>query len=150
MKMTPVLNKAWENMEPGKISAAGFLGEDDRPLPDILTEDEERMRRLGLHYEYCAMLLRNLLQRGEEGLGEPITLDDTWLVSVSEARGHLPCPFEDGIQRKIVAEIVNRKNGKTLRVSSLSLHLMEKHHFLQGRGAPFRLEPEQIKAVLGL
>ncbi|MFW5796287.1 MAG: hypothetical protein ACOCV0_03715, partial [Alkalispirochaeta sp.] len=77
-----------------------------------------------------------------------------WIVTTSEARGHLASPFEDGIFRKVNAEIQHapggKPDGKVLLISDLSLHLMEKNHFLQGRGAPFRVEPETIKRVLAL
>jgi hypothetical protein len=42
----------------------------------------------------------------------------------------------------------NRRTGTELVYSDLSLHLVEAHGFYEGRGSPFRLEPEQILAVL--
>ena len=46
MKMTPELTKAQENMRPGEITADGFLGNDKRPLVDIIEADEERLQSL--------------------------------------------------------------------------------------------------------
>jgi len=148
MKMSPTLQKAQENMQPGEITGDGFLGDDTRPLVDIIEADEERFQALGLSFEEVAEQLTRLLDRGREGLGEPITVDGRWLVKVDEARGFLPCPFEDGIFRKITATVTNRNNQTTVLVSQLSIHLLGHHHFLEGRGSSFRMEPETARDVL--
>ncbi len=148
MKMSPNMKKAQENMAPGVITADGFLGDDKRPLQEIITEDEEHMRYHGLDMEETVQILKDLMEEGRNGLGEPITIEGKWLVQTTEARGHLACPFEDGIQRKITTVIKNLKNGTTIMVSALSLHLMQKHHFMEGKGSPFRLEPDTLVKVL--
>lgn len=154
MKMSPEYTKAQENMQPGVITSDGFLGDDTRNIVDIIEADEEEFSRLGLDFDDVVSRLRRLLEEGRRGLGEPVTVDDTWIVTTSEARGHLASPFEDGIYRKVNAQIQHAPGGKptgdTLLVSDLSLHLIEKNHFLQGKGAPFRIEPEMIKTVLEL
>ena len=148
MKMSPVMKKAQENMRPGVITSDGFLGDEEHSLKDIIVRDEGEMQRLGLDYEETADLLKHLVEEGRKGLGEPVTVDKKWLVQTFESRGHLPCPFEDGIFRKITAEIVNKKNGSKLLVADLAIHLMETHHFLEGSGSSFRLDPEKMKSVL--
>jgi len=154
MKMSPEFSKAQENMQPGVITSDGFMGDDTRPLVDIIEADEERFSQLGLDFEDVAARLRDLLERGRKGLGEPVTVDDRWIVTSSEARGHLASPFEDGIFRKVNARVERLESGKpsgdVLIYSDLSLHLLEKNHFLQGKGSSFRLDPEKIKSVLGL
>lgn len=154
MKMSPAYKKAEDNMQPGVITADGFLGDDNRNIVDIIEADEEEFSRLGLDFDEVVERLRHLLDEGRKGLGEPMTVDDTWIVTTTEARGHLASPFEDGIFRKVNALIEHapggKPDGKTLLVSDLALHLLEKNHFLQGRGAPFRMEPETIKTVLEL
>uniref|UniRef100_A0A7C5VK56 Uncharacterized protein n=1 Tax=Fervidobacterium thailandense TaxID=1008305 RepID=A0A7C5VK56_9BACT len=147
MKMTPKYIKAQENMKPGKITADGFLGNDDRNLVDIITTDEEEFSLLGMDFIEVAKLMRKLMKEGLKGLGQPI-IYDKWEIKVDEARGHLPCPFQDGIFRKCVATVKNLKNGKEIVYSELSLHLLAAHHFLQGKGSKFRLEPTLIKEVL--
>ena len=148
MKLTPNMRKAQENMAPGVITADGFLGDDKRPLQDIIVETEELMRHHGLDIDNVVQILKDLMEEGRNGLGEPITVDDRWIVQTTEARGHLACPFEDGIERKITTTIRNIRKGESLMVSSLSLHLLKKHHFMEGRGNPFRLEPALVKSVL--
>jgi hypothetical protein len=97
-----------------------------------------------------AEAMRKLLKEGRKGLGEPITVGTSYRVQVNDARGFLACPFEDGIYRKTNAVVEHLSSGKILLYSELSLHLLEKHHFLQGLGSPFRLEPRELKDILGL
>ncbi len=150
MKMSPNMKKAQENMAPGVITADGFLGDDSRPLQDMIVEAEELMRHNKIDFDDVAQIMKDLMEEGRNGLGEPITVDGKWIVQTTEARGHLPCPFEDGIQRKITTVIRNIRLGESIMVSTLSLHLLQKHHFLEGKGSPFRLEPELVKRVLEL
>lgn len=148
MKNNPLYKKAYANMQPGVITADGFLGDDTRPLVDIIEADEEAFAALGLEFEEVAQKLRQLQEAGLAGLGEPITVEEKWLVRVDDARGRLPSPFEDGIFKKINTEVLNKHNNARIVFTDLSLHLMEKYHFLEGKGSPFRLEPADIKAVL--
>ncbi len=137
-------------MQPGVITAEGFLGDEEHSLKDIIVRDEAEMQRLGLEFEETADFLEHLVEEGRKGLGEPVTVDDKWLVQTFESRGHLPCPFEDGIFRKITAEIKNKKTGDSIMVSDLSIHLMKVHHFLEGTGSFFRLDPGRVHSVLAL
>ncbi len=148
MKMSPAMKKAQENMQPGVITAEGFLGDEEHTVKDIIVRDEGEMQCLGLDFDETAQQLRHLTEEGRKGLGEPVTVDGKWLVQTMEARGHLACPFEDGIFRKITAEITNKENGNKLLVTDLAIHLMETHHFLEGIGSSFRLEPEIMKKIL--
>jgi len=148
MKMSPAMKKAQENMQPGVITADGFLGDEKHILRDIIMRDASEMREYELDFEETASVLRHLVEEGRKGLGEPVTVDGKWLVQTWEARGHLACPFEDGIFRKITAEIENKNNHEKILVSDLAIHLMETHQFLEGIGSSFRLDPEKVKAVL--
>jgi len=149
MKMSPEYAKAQANMQPGVITSDGFLGEDNRPIVEIISEDEAKLEQLHVDVEDAVERMHHLLEEGRKGLGEPVTVDGKWIVQVYEARGFLASPFEDGIYRKVNAQVsVKSAPDKQLLYSELSLHLVEKYHFLQGHGSSFRLDPHQIKAVL--
>ncbi|SHE90369.1 hypothetical protein SAMN02745164_01379 [Marinitoga hydrogenitolerans DSM 16785] len=150
MKMTPEFQKAQANMQPGIITADGFLGNDERNLVDIIMEDEEILISLNCTIEKIIKKMLYLKKAGEKGLGEPITVDGKWEVQVGEARGHLPCPFEDGIFRKVVTKVTNLENNESIIFSDLSIHLIEKHLFFQGKGSPFRLDPLKLIKVLDI
>jgi hypothetical protein len=154
MKMTPEYQKAQRNMEPGVITADGFLGDDKRPLLEIISHDEETMRELGLDFEILTARMRYIMDEGRKGLGEPVTVDGRWVVRIDEARGYLPSPFEDGIFRKVNAEVEllndGKPSGETIFYTDMSLHLISKYHFFEGKGSAFRIEPATAKRVLGL
>jgi len=155
MKMTDELKKAQANMAAGVLTVEGFLGYDQRDLATIIQQDEEEFARLKLDWGVVATQMRDLLKKGSAGLGEPTTVTGTWLVRVDETRGTLPSPWNgEGIFHKVNCEVrrLNKEGkpeGKILLYNELSLHLFEKHHFLQGRGSHFRMEPADIKTVLG-
>lgn len=152
MKMSPEYAKAQANMQPGVITSDGFLGDDKRPIVEIIQDDENKMEQLHMEFDTTVELMRHLMEEGRKGLGEPVTVDGKWIVQVFEARGFLASPFEDGIYRKVNAQVSMSVNGQEseekILFSELSLHLMEKYHFLQGLGSSFRLDPHDIKGVL--
>lgn len=155
MKMRPSDKKAFEALRPGAIVAQGFLGSDTRSLNDIIAEDEREFARLGLEFDAVADALEQLKTEGERGLGEPITVGGL-LVQAGDARGSLPCPFGDGMHLKSAISLrfadqplESCVEGEDMLVfSDLSIHLLRAHHFCQGKGSPFRLEPSLIAAFL--
>jgi len=150
MKMTPALKKAQINMGPGIITAEGFLGDDRRDISEIISEDQGHFKREGLDWDEVAEKLEYLQNEGRRGLGEPVTVDGKWIVRTDEARGHLACPWEDGVSRKINTIVKNKANGQSLFYTQLTIHLLKEHQFLEGAGSTFRLEPHLIKQVLDL
>jgi hypothetical protein len=157
MKLQPVDKNAFEKMLPGATTAQGFLGTDLREPEEIIVEDEREFARLGLDFDAVADALDGLRAAGEKGLGEPIT-QGKFLVQTGDARGMLPCPWNDGLFHKNAVSVqpidLPREScveGEDMIVfSDLSIHLLRKHHFCQGRGSPFRLEPKLLKRILGL
>ncbi|MFQ3547731.1 MAG: hypothetical protein SNJ56_05280 [Termitinemataceae bacterium] len=146
MKMNVDERTAYENMKAGVITSVGFLGTDTRPLPDIIAADEELFKALDLDFDTVANQLEALAKAGEAGLGEPITVQDSYLVKSDEARGRLPCPYGDGLFHK--NSVAVERNGQRIIYSDLSLHLLRVHHFCQGQGSPFRLDPAVLKQLL--
>ena len=57
MKMSPEYVRAQENMQPGVITSDGFLGDDRRPIVEIIAADEAEMEREGLDYYRLTGLL---------------------------------------------------------------------------------------------
>jgi len=148
MKMTPELKKAQENMSPGVITAEGFLGTDKRNLSSILDEDAQIMRSLEIRPDEVARMLRHFMKEGQKGLGEPVTVDGKWIVRTDEARGYLVCPWEDGIFRKINVTVEREDTCEKVHFTDLSIHLLEAHGFLEGRGSTFRLNLEKLTHIL--
>ncbi len=146
MKMLYDDKNAAERMKPGVITSGGFLGTDIRPLADIIQADEEMFQALGLDFEAVADALTRLEREGARGLGEPITVDSVWLVKSDEARGKFPCPYGDGLFHKNAVSV--ERGADRIVYSDLSVHLLRAHHFCQGEGSPFRLDPVAVKRIL--
>ncbi len=148
MKNTQLEKDARERMKPGVITARGFLGRDERSLADIIQADEEAFRRLGLEFDAVADRLEAWKESGTRGLGEPITVEGRWLVRTGDARGVLPCPWEDGVYHKNSVDVTDPRNGDLIIYSDLSVHLLRVHHFCQGLGSPFRLDPDTLARMM--
>jgi len=155
MKTSPADKQAFQKMIPGVITAAGFLGDDARSPERIIEEDGIFFDELGLDFDAVADKLEELQRKGEAGLGEPITVGKL-LVQSGDARGMLPCPWGDGFFHKNAVSVrptdippESCVEGEDMLIySELSVHMLRVHHFCQGRGSPFRLEPSLIKRLL--
>ncbi len=149
MKQEPDLSRIQELMKSGRLSAAGFLGDDTRPLSDIMEQDFLELKKLGLTHHEVADALERIMKEGRKGFGNPVQVGETLTVTVDENRGVVPCPFRHGhLSRKIDALVKNSENSRILRYSDLSIHLVREHGFYQGKGSPYRLEPREILEVL--
>ena len=150
MKMTPEMTEAQERMAPGVITAQGCLGHDIRNVAEIIAEDERYFALREIPIERLVERMRELQEAGSAGLGETISVEPYWEVRVNEARGVLPCPFSDGVYGKINTIVIDRQSKEEIVYSDLTIHLIEKHHFFQGVGSPFRHEPEKYARILHL
>ncbi|WP_319562464.1 hypothetical protein [Marispirochaeta sp.] len=149
MKQTQQMKRAQANMAPGVLTLDGFLGRDQRHLVDIIIEDEAAVQRLDVSHEAIAARMQLLRDGGEKGLGEFVTVEPGILVRVDSVRGKLPCPFEDpGLFEKTTTTVRNERNGKEVSYSDLHIHLIGEHGFYEGKGFPFRLEPEKLVETL--
>ncbi|NCU25496.1 hypothetical protein EOM86_02110 [Candidatus Nomurabacteria bacterium] len=145
MKQDPDMVKIQNNMQPGSLSAEGFLGDDDRNLTDIINEDDQIVKRHGSSHQEIASRLREMTGAAATGLGRPVSFSDDYIVSSEDHRGRIPCPFRDRFyadKRNTIAE--NRRTGKRLLWTDLNIHMIEVHGFYEGRGSSFRLEPAEL------
>lgn len=149
MKTTPQEKKIMAKMQPGIITLNGFLGEDRRSLNDIIQEDSIILQKLGKEAKEIAARMKSLTQQSWEFFNEPVLIEGKYLVSTDVVRGKLPCPFgHPGIYRKAITYLVNQESGIELRWTSLNIHMIEAHGFFEGKGSPFRLDPETLcKAI---
>ncbi len=149
MKQTVQLTKIQEKMQPGIITRDGFLGTDRRNLIDILVEDDASVKRMDLTHEIIARRMMDLRDAGSRGLGNFISVAPHFEVRVDSVRGKLPCPFGDpGIFPKTNMTVKNLDTGKTVTFTDLHIHMIGSHGFYEGKGSPFRLEPEELASVL--
>ena len=151
MKTAKPLDAITLALQPGTVAREGFLGSDSRSLADILAADQAAVERLHLSHPQIARRMKELRDAGQKGLGDWIVIPPQWEARVDAVRGHLPCPFGDpGLYSKTLIAVRNTRLGMEIVYSDLLIHLIEEHGFYEGRGSPFRLDPERIAAALGL
>lgn len=149
MKQSPELKKAQEKMKPGAITRDGFLGNDSRNLIDILIEDDADVARLKLTHRHIAAKMRKMKEAGKKGLGDFIDAPPHFEILVDSARGKLPCPFpHPGLIRKTYIVVRNKNLNREIVFTDMNIHLIEAHGFYEGKGAPFRLKPKDLKEIL--
>lgn len=151
MKQTVQLQNAQERMKPGIITRDGFLGDDGRKLIDILLEDDATVKRIGLTHQQIAERMIELRDLGMRGLGEFISVEPHYEIRVDSVRGKLPCPFGDpGIFPKTYTIVKNLELDEKITFTDLNIHMIYAHGFYEGRGAPFRLDPEKLSNILDI
>jgi len=149
MKQTPEYDKIQQQMKPGVIALDGFLGDDKRKLIDIIASDNTKVRKLNRTHVDIASKMEHFKERGLPGLGEFISLDDHFEVRVDSVRGLLPSPFGGkGMYGKINTTVVNKKLDRQIVYTDLHIHFVADHAFYEGKGSPFRLEPQDLIKIL--
>ena len=144
MKQDPKMAQIQANMQPGALSAEGYLGEDQRNLADILFADSQTVQNRGYTHQAIADQMRRLTEAGKPELGRPLSLGD-FEVTVMDHRGRIPCPFRDRHgAAKSITTAVRQPDGLTMTWTDLHIHMIDAHGFYEGRGSKFRLEPEQL------
>jgi hypothetical protein len=136
---------------PSVFSAEGFLGSDKRSPEDIIRDDAATLARLGIDKSKLVDALRSACEAAERGLSTPVRLGGGVFAISRDWRGRTPSPFPgEGTFAKGDTVFTDDKTGETFSVSPLSLHLIDRHGFFQGRGSPYRVEPEVAARMMGL
>ena len=148
---SPALDAAEQRMKPSASFRHGFLGRETRKLIQILNDDQKTVKALGLTDELIAHKLRVLTDKAKKGLGDPVVLYDKYEVTAEAARGQIPCPWgHPGLYNKTHISLKKIPTGETLVWSDLAIHLIEAHGFYQGKGSPYRIDPQLVKEILEL
>ncbi len=149
MKQTIEFDKIQQQMQKGVITLHGFLGDDKRKLVDILEGDNLTVRNLKRTHKAIAEQMEYFRKMGLAGLGEFITVDETFEVKVETVRGMLPSPFGGkGMYGKANTTVKNKKLERTIVFTDLHIHFIGDHGFYEGKGSPFRLEPKDLITIL--
>jgi len=150
MKQTPDDERVAARLAPGVLAQGGFLGSDRRTLAEILREDAAEAERLGLAPAVAAGRLRAIVEAAQAALGTPVALPGGLTAVAREAMGRIPCPWGHGrLFPKGDVEVAAPEKGLALRLSPLSVHLVEAHGFYGGRGSRYRLEPADLARLFG-
>lgn len=149
MKPNPADTALRKDMMEGRLVLEGFLGDDERPIPEIVWEDERQLAALGLTVQDVAASMRSLTRKGMQGMGESVVVGD-YTVVTQEYMGFMGCPFKDSRRAAKRNTTVTNAQGESFVWSDLGLHLIEAHGFFQGKGSVYRLEPVPLARFLNL
>lgn len=149
MKQTPSEDKIQAKMQAGVITMSGFLGTDDRHYHDIIADDEKTLSGLDITAEALADRLEYFSYASASTYMGSIIIDEIYEVETEVFRGKLPCPFaHPGIHRKTITKLTNKKNNLSVQWTTLNIHLIRAHHFFEGVGSTFRLDPQILVRAL--
>jgi len=150
MKVNPAENRVRQRMDPGVLSRDGFLGDDPRPVNDIVADDAALLAAEDVTTTEAGDLLEKLFTAAEAALETEVTLGAGRVkVRLQEGMGRIPCPFACGDRsRKGELEIVFA--GQRLILTPLSIHMIRQHGFFQGRNSVYRVEPSVVAALVRL
>lgn len=150
MKTRPEMQHIERDMEPGRLSLEGYLGNDIRPIEKIIEDDKAELDSLGTTAYDIGRKMRQLTLKGMDELGDPITVGN-FEVEVTEYMGWAGCPFKDNKKSgKRITNITNLRTGESMSWTDVGIHLIRDHGFFQGKGSHFRLEPRQLAKFLEL
>ena len=149
MKETPQDKNLQINLQASKFSGDGFLGSDQRPVDEIIASDLRQLAEIGRTVDEAVQLLSNAYERTREGLGDEVVLYPGITGKFFESMGRIPSPFRgDGVFEKGEAVVTDQIGGQSIIITKLGLNLIEKHHFFQGIGSRYRIEPLAVFQLL--
>ncbi len=133
----------------------------DESLDERLASDAERLRATGVDASELGGRLLRLLERAVgSDWGSPVSEGDLE-VEILRRRGILTCPwapeefescgYGDGGKRAGANQFRARNVARGVGVEGfvLSAHLIAEHGFFGGTDTDFRIEPEELSALLG-
>jgi hypothetical protein len=125
------------------------MGSDPRLSSEIITEDAARLASLGKTAAQIAERLQQLRDLARPALGNWIEVGDNLLVKSEDYKGFIVCPWPHaGRYEKRITTAQRRDTGKNISWTDLNIHLIGEHGFFEGKGAFFRIEPEELIAVI--
>jgi len=149
MKKSPQDKKLDEILRSSRLTAGGFMGDDERSVLELIDADTAALAELDLTKEQVAARMRQITNAAKSGLGTWVRVDENLDGKVDEARGRLVCPWpHPGTFPKRMTTVKAIKTGAGIRWSDLNIHLIGEHGFFEGKGSDFRIEPEELVRVI--
>ena len=149
MKKSPQDKKLDEILRSSRLTAGGFMGDDERSVFELIDADTAALAELDLTKEQVAMRMRQITNAAKSGLGTWVRVEKNLDGKVDEARGRLVCPWpHPGAFPKRMTTVKAIKTGASIRWSDLNIHLIDEHGFFEGKGSDFRIEPKELVRVI--
>ena len=149
MSQSPEIKKLEQALRSSETVAGGFLGTDKRPLDKILAADRATLESLGFTPEQVGQRMQDLTDAARPRLGTEVVIDNRLVVWCEEWKGLMVCPWPHGGRfDKRLTTARRTDTGRTISWTDLNIHLIAEHGFFEGRGAAFRLEPQDLVHIL--
>lgn len=149
MKKSPQQRKLERLLRSSKFSASGFMGRDRRSLWEIIDEDAAEIAKRGKTMEEVAARMEQLTDFAKQGLGDWIHISKNVHVSIDDNRGMIPCPWPHRARcLKRITTARHIPSDTVVRWSDLNIHLIKEHGFFEGKGSPFRIEPDVLMDII--
>jgi hypothetical protein len=143
------MRKLEEMLRSSVLVIGGFMGNDRRPIMEIIEADGKALSRLHVTPERVAERMQEITDLAVTGLETWVTIDEVREAEVQEARGWIPCPWSDAHRfRKRVTTLRRTDTGQTVQWSDLGIHFIGTHTFFEGKGSFFRIEPVELVRAL--
>lgn len=143
------------DMRPKKLSSAGFLGPEEKLLDVLAADNRYVVDEMGLSHQELARHLHALAAIGDwlalhdKAGDEFVYHGKRFKALVEHARWSAKSPFDDGTKSGSNATVTNTETGKRMRYGLLVPYMVERYGFYEGKGTPYRLEPQTVVDVLG-
>jgi hypothetical protein len=131
-------------MRPGKSSAAGFLGPDEKLLEVMAADNDYVLGELGLTHQEIARPLLMLGAIAAKEKGEFTYRGVRLRAERIYFKGYQDSPFEDGTKTSSDIILTNVDSGKKLRYSLLVPDMIERYGFYEGHGTRYRVDPKAV------
>src|SRR5208282_2000784 len=122
-----------DDMRPGGLSTAGFLGKDERLLDVLAADNRYVVDDLGLTHQQIArhLLVLGAIAGKASGAGtkEIAYHGRRFKVKATHHRNFITSPFKDGTRTNGVIQVDNLASGKTVTYSLLVPLMIERYGF---------------------
>ncbi len=136
-------------LQPGKSSGSGFLGRGES-FEEVVRNDSQTLTELGLQHKDIAERLQYIVSKASQKCGDISLVDDKYKVRTVSWLGYQNCPWQDEEKTDKDYFIENIETGRKILFSGLMPHLVGDHHFFEGRGTRYRLDPLETILVLDI
>jgi hypothetical protein len=149
MNQSPKDENLEQVLRSGKLTAGGFMGADLRGIDAVIAEDLATLGKLGYNAEQVASRLQELRDLARPALGNWVNAGKNLQVKSEDYKGFIACPWmHDGQFEKRITTALRTDTNQSASWSDLNIHFIEKHHFFEGKGAFFRIEPQELIRVI--
>jgi hypothetical protein len=149
MKKSPQTQNLEEVLRSSKLVAGGFMGSDSRSVSEIIDSDAAVVAGLGTTAGEIARRMEEITNAAKSGLGCWVQIDAKRRARAAESKGTLVCPWpHPGSYHKTVTTVELTETGESIDWADLNIHLVVEHGFFEGKGSPFRIEPQELVRVI--